>query len=529
MIISIIIMLVVTSVIGGGVYLAFSASETLNTQFAIKQQSERAEKAKEYVIKASSRSATGDFLVPAGDASGSYNQLPADLGINRFAASGDAFLYCPVGSTGDATTATQAITLPDATTYDVSTATIGGKTMVIGATLTSSAVALIVAPLPNRSSTPSCGDVVETAGSYFVEKGQVWPITKEDILTDNIISAKSEMTFYVSPTGAGDNSLESVLTQVKSGQVSSGVIRIHAESGTYSITDNAVVQMGDALQGKTLIIEAEGAPAVIQAQDTSVLAMSLAHGAAHFINAEINADLSMTAGDLVLSNTGINSLQTTSSNTTLDDARIYEDSNMSALLSGGTSRILGSLQSNGALVVSGGEDLTAKGASVQIASTSNGAISVLGGSSLSAKSSTISLDNSGTVDSVIVNRFGHITLDDTQVSMSGTLTDAVYNRGDLVIDGSAITLAGSSTTGIYKAMGSSTVIENSTLFTTGSLPITGVMASDTASEAQGNNSNISASMSCWDGGMLATTDGVTSNNTTTDFSNVNNNSSWTCI
>lgn len=529
MIITLIIMMTVLSLLGGGVYIAYSASNTMDVQHQLNQNETRAESARDFIIKNTALN-QGNFLVPVGDGTADYQRLPESLGHLRFAANGTAMAYCPFGDDNDTTNPVD-IQLPgDTNTYLAGSAVIGDNTYITGSEIDSGDwVAAIITPLPQKNAVPSCDSITFSENNVVVANGRAWGINKTDILSDKVISATSERAFTVSPTGTGDNSLEHILESFQQGVYSTGIVRVMMEEGTYSI-DPALLDLTSTGGEKKLVMQGIGATAsIIEAADASVITADLAQNDLSIINVEINADIIASGGDVLIKNGGVNALTSNQGQVFLNNATLYH-SNTALAVSGGSVSFLNGLQSNGGILLSAGATGSTKDANITINSTSKGNIKVESGASFSASGGVISITNSSFAPHVLINEFGEMIFRGTTLNATGSYDAAFFNKGIMSFILADVGLNGSANYGTYNLSGSVLKIEASEYFSPAAstdIPAVGVQDVGTMSLAAGGNSNISGT-TCWAGDMFSETDGVSSANTLDNFQNTGNKSTWTC-
>lgn len=525
MIISLIIILIVMSLTAGGVYVAYSASSTLATQHHMTQTESSAKIAKEFIIK-NSIAQNGNFLVPLGNALETYHQLPGAIGSAIVNHNGVAFAYCPLGGSNDLSNSAD-IAQANGATFQAGTTTIGDMDFVQGSEIESGDwVAAIITTLPNANALPSCSDITFTENNVRAQGGQVWGISKNDILTDKVISASSERAFLVSPDGEEENSLETILTAFQQGVYGNGTIRISLEDGTYEIAESAL-DFSSTSGAKHLVLEGQSG-AVINSDGGSTMTALLADNSLTLKNIELNASIISRGGDISLDNAGINSLNTKGGSVIIHEATLYSNLSDAFIAVGTDIHVLDQLNSNGSISLDNASKMSVMNSSVVIGSGSNGYIAVYGGSTFAAKNGVVEINNSGFTDSGIINHFGRVSLENTTLSFGGDFDSAILNRGELTTYSTNITLSGSAIYGIWNGSHASITIDDSQAFLSGSLPVWAVFDQGSAQYASGSNTGMRGNMGCWDGGMFSDTDGVSSINTINNFENVANKTNWTC-
>lgn len=495
MIITIIITMIVLSGIGATSYLTINSLQTANQNNAILQNQRKATEIKDLLVNDIHRiNNSSEFFTPVGDNTiADYTSLPSFLGNKRFTAGGVPFLYCP--TSGSATPTGSEVTLPDFTTYSISTINNPAKAgyeYVNGSSLkVNDVLAFIVSPLGNKSTMPSCEDITYTQGNYIVGKGQVFAITEMDLLSHeqnaSIIEAR------VNETYTNDSSLEDG-TEVKSKSLITNIERfksstinemiVYLEAGTYDIPSDVMVDVDQ--KGKKLTFVGNGS-VVINTPDIDFKGVDIS-----FKNVDTVADVAINSSRFTLDGAEVGSVTATGA-----DIRAIE------------SNVVGSTTLTGSsLVVTDAFDF--------------GQVQLFSGSSMDI------VDANGTIigSSVGIGVLGSkVSIDNSTVEIGGST--AINNQGELVVWNSTVTSQGGSY-GVLSSNGGINRVSNSDMFVSGTLP-SYAFFDDNGTALVAGNGNFGG-IQCVEGEVfddLATI--TTTDSTTHTVPNPNNQAEWTCL
>jgi len=239
----IILLVMLTVLLGAAAYGLISGSKTLQNNIEKLEVEDRLEEAAQGVLNnivSTTSLATQTYNVPAPD-NLAAPAVPSWITANAQTPRGVKFLYCPFSNiSGSGST----ITTPSGS-YAVTIGTLysGSQNYVTASASrpsnTSNALAIIVAPGPNQTTTPDCQNISSTG---TLAGAQVRVITEAEVQSRAQVIASAGSEYYVASTSSGDSSgnnssnpidLANVLTYAS--QYRPQAVKINLAVGTYAL------------------------------------------------------------------------------------------------------------------------------------------------------------------------------------------------------------------------------------------------------------------------------------------------------
>jgi hypothetical protein len=482
--------------LSGTSYLATNAVVQLSFNQALLKNQRIGGEVKNLLLKDITRiNNSSYFYVPSGDNTlTDYTTLPTYFGSKRYSAGSVPFLYCPT-SGYSITTGGDTVLLPDSDVYAIDTVSNPAKSgynYVTGSSFKMDDVlAFVVSPLANATDIPSCNNITKQNGGYAVANGQLFTITKADVLAQNNIDTVH--IERVNPTYTNDNTLEdgsefnskSLITNIEKFKNSSiKEMVIYLEDGTYNLPAGTMVS--DLIKGKKLTLSSSGS-AIINTPTIDFKGVDI-----EFNNVDTNADIVAKTSRLTLDGTEIGSITAKGA-----DIRAMD------------SRVVGST--------------TLNGSTLRVSDTFDfGQVQALSGSNIDF------IEANGTIEgtSLGIGIAGStVSIDGSTVAIAGST--AINNQGELVVWNSTVSSTGA-TYGILSSNGGINRISNSDMFLSGTQP-TYAFFDDNGTALVAGNGSFSGGQ-CFEGEIfddLATI--TTVENGTQTVPNPNDQQNWTCL
>ncbi len=422
------------------------------------------------LIKANIRYIDGEPMVPMGSDGASYTVLPTWLGAHDTSTSGNKYIYCPFASVSSSSSSNGSGTVDDGngsnsyavgTVYNSQTGGDPDKTYVSSSTQAyiddtdlqnAGILAILLSPLDNNSTMPTCKSVELSNGNFIVDNGIVRVIQKGTVSSQRNLLAASKAVFYVDNVTSGDadgrdannaTTLDAALTFMA--VHAPRVMEIRMASGTYNVTVDTFADGIHSLgESKLLLIGDNGGTAS---------------------NVHINAS------------GGVFSVPV---NLHLKDISIDDDIKIPT---GRKLFIDGEVEVESIILL--GADMYLNNGGVELSITGingDGGISVLSGSSLTS--------------------FGESSSDKNIIDFGGGGSAAIFSKGDVNLVYTDINFSSTSSVGIDLSYGAVLNMDDVD-FGSSYQPTTGIYDDGGALSVSGSaTTDIRASGLCWDGGLF---------------------------
>ena len=335
------ITLIIMSLVGGMLYTVIQSQNSLNQSVAIDYNINQLDHvAKKISARSLEDVESGQFIVPFGvESSLGYMTVPPWISNVAYSNQGIPFLYCPMGNSGGSLN--NNVGLPT-NSYQVRVEAKPENSFIPYVYNSSfqlnDNIALLISPIGNNTTIPSCTDVEEVNGNYVVSGGQVRAISRTSVVNNTEVN----QTPTVIQLSSADNqpptqeeidsgmfntsSIEFQINMFKNNR--SNNLTIHLGSGDYVIhgDDTFTGGHGNIRKTLTLIGDSTQLPRIIMSEDSLLDRVNVELDNMDIILKNVLFDGEFTSErSLSLENSSVYSINANKSNISLDDSRLMSD------------------------------------------------------------------------------------------------------------------------------------------------------------------------------------------------------------
>ena len=437
------LMLITVSLLSGLIYIIIQIQSNIEQSFSIDYNKKQLELIINSLASKTLKSGD-DYILPQGIVSNGYYQLPQWVSNqNDRSINGVPFVYCPVtnssGTFNETVTTTKGTynIRVEANLENANIPYIYHSSLNIG-----DALALLISPIGNNSSMPSCEDVTTIDGNYFAKGGQVSVLTESNIEkyassfnNDKIVSLSPDTT---TPTQAeidnGDfntKSLELQMNIFKNNNESE--LTIYLESGVdnvYNITDvSTFVSNNSSIKKRiTIIGDSSNLPTIQHSTDS--LVMDLDNTDITLENVLFKGRIESENSNVNIVNSEVEDLKTNNSNLFLDNILASSSSTNALHLINSNLKTNNRIESVGGILLIGSDLKT---------NPENATNEIVTGNIIDINSSDVLFSNTSiNTNGQLIENKGNLKISNAIINTNG---QAIENKGNLNIKNSEATLS----------------------------------------------------------------------------------------